>query len=390
MRPTPTSSIRTATLCVSLWLVLAGSPQALAADAVLPPEKIASLIKRERPAVADPWGWATDMLAAFDEISQPATRENVCAGIAVISQESGFLANPAVPGLGRISEQALRRRMGAYPLIGGRIIDYLETTPQAQGSFMDRIRAAKTERDLDLVYRALIDEIGARTELQFILDSGVLNRMIEQRNEISTIGSMQVSVAFAVAIERQNRWTPMSLKDVYRVRDRLYTRRGGMAYGLRQLLNYETGYDRKVYRFADYNAGRYASRNAAFQSIAGTLSGTSLAHDGDLLAYGGNGKPSGRPGNTELAVRAIIAKAAIPLKPEDIRRDLAPEKSAKFTATETFKAVRDLYQHVTGKAAPFAMLPDIKLKSEKIASRMTTAIFAERVNARYRRCMKKP
>ena len=119
MRPTPTSSIRTATLCVSLWLVLAGSPQALAADAVLPPEKIASLFKRERPAVADPWGWATDMLAAFDEISQPATRENVCAGIAVISQESGFLANPAVPGLGRISEQSLRRKIGAYPLIGG-------------------------------------------------------------------------------------------------------------------------------------------------------------------------------------------------------------------------------------------------------------------------------
>ena len=77
----------------------------------------------------------------------------------------------------------------------------------------------------------------------------------------------------------------MSLDDDYAVRDELYTRHGGMYYGVLQLLGYETGYDRKIYRFADFNAGRYSSRNAAFQKQIAVLSGQPLASDGDLLLY---------------------------------------------------------------------------------------------------------
>lgn len=387
MRPTAISSIRAAALCASL-LLAAVSPAA--ADSPLPPEKIASLIKRERPAAPDAWGWATDMQAAFGAIGLTPTRENVCAGVAVISQESGFAANPQVPGLGGISEAALRRKLEAYPILGSRILGYLESTPSAEHSFMDRVRAASTERDLDLVYRDLVADIGARTELLFILQSGIFNRLIEQRNDISTIGSMQVSVAFAIAVERKRRWAPMSLNDVYNLRDRLYTRQGGMEFGLRQLLGYDSGYDRKIYRFADYNAGRYASRNAAFQFAISTLGKLRLARDGDLLAYGSNGKPATEPGRTELVLQAIAVKHGLPLKPDDMRRDLVREKSASFATTETFTMVRDLYRKSTGKEPALAMLPDIALKSEKITGHMTTAIFAERVNARYQRCMKKP
>jgi len=369
------------TLCLAA--MFAGQALPVCADAF----DIARLIRNERPAAKDAAGWASDMRAAFDDIGIPPTRENVCAGIAIISQESGFSANPAVPDLGRISEASLRARLGAIPVLGATVLAYLERTPQPEGSFMDRIRAARTERDLDLVYRALVDELASRTDLKWIVESGVLNRFIEQRNDISTIGSMQVSVAFALKTARQQRWTPMTLQDSYRVRDELYTRRGGMRYGLLQLLGYDTGYDRKVYRFADYNAGRYASRNAAFQLAVSEVGGVTLARDGDLLAYGANGKPAATPGNTEKALRHIARTQGLGLSSEELRRDLLREKKADFATTRLFGAIRDLYQKKTGKLPPFAAIPDIALKSEKISSRMTTRIFAERVNGRYRRCM---
>ena len=48
---------------------------------------------------------------------------------------------------------------------------------------------------------------------------------------------------------------------------------------------------------------------------------------------------------------------------------------------------RDLYKRVTGKDPAFAQVPGIQLKSVKIKSKMTTAIFADSVNRRYGKCM---
>ena len=292
-----------------------------------------------------------------------------------------------MPDLGRLSEQALRGKLEAIPIVGSRVLEFLESKPSPEDSIMDRIRAARTERDLDLVYRGIISGIGAATELRMLIDSGLLNRFIEQRNEISTIGSMQVSVAFALATERQRRWTPMNLQDTYAVRDALYTRKGGMTYGLLQLLGYDSGYDRKIFRFADYNAGRYASRNAAFQLAVAELSGVKLDRDGDLLAYGASGKPAGKAGKTEKALRQIIGTR---MSEAEIRSDLTHEKQQSFAKTRIFTEVRDLFRRKAGKPAAFATVPDIALASIKITSRMTTAIFAARVNGRYQRCVKRP
>ena len=179
----------------------------------------------------------------------------------------------------------------------------------------------------------------------------------------------------------------MSLDDVYALRDELYTRHGGMYYGVLLLLGYETGYDRKVYRFADFNAGRYSSRNAAFQSQIAELSGNALAADGDLLLYDKSGKVSGGVSNTEKALRVVLKSSNFELTDEDIHLDLMREKDSDFVQTLTYSALRATYKQVTGKQPVFAVVPNIALSSPKIRSKMTTRVFAESVDRRYQSCM---
>ncbi|KAI1696025.1 hypothetical protein Ddc_20763 [Ditylenchus destructor] len=76
-----------------------------------------------------------------------------------------------------------------------------------------------------------------------------------------------------------------------------------MYFGIAHLLGYPVNYDQPLYRFADFNAGWYASRNAAFQAAVSRAAGKELALDGDLIRYG-----SLLPGTTELAVRSLGAK----------------------------------------------------------------------------------
>jgi len=348
---------------------------------------ITRLIQAAEPGRKDANGWAVDLSVALQSNDLPVTRENACAAIAVIDQESSFVANPAVPGLGRLSEKALRGKLAGYPVIGAKAAEWLDTNPSPGPTFMSLIRAAKTERDLDLTYRGMVAAVSAESGLGTLINAGLVNGFIEERNEVTTIGSMQVSVAYALKEERRNRILPMSLADVYAVRDSLYTRPGGLHYGVGQLLGFETGYDRKIFRFADYNAGRYASRNASLQKVVSDLTGAKLAFDGDFLSYGKDGKASSSVTDSEKAVRKAVEKAKLTLSKEQIRSDLLKEKSPDFTSTRIFTALRAAWQAKTGKPPAFAMIPEITLKSAKISHTMTTRDFAERVTRRYNACM---
>lgn len=349
--------------------------------------EVARLIRLAEPGLRDDARWAKAIVRAMDLQNIEKSRENICAAIAVIDQESNFEANPKVPGLGKMAAKAFRKKVD-----GNKSMQLVfSALPGLLAQLEKEIGAAKSERDLDLATRRAFDQIRANWVVEALIraidEYGSESGIFEYYNEVKTVGSMQVSVAFA----RQSRLDPASeeVGETYELRDHLYTVEGGVELGVLQLLGYSTPYAHKVHRFADYNAGRYASRNAAFQKVIATLSGAKIMLDGDLLRYGKDSRPSDEPSQTESWIRHIVAEHGLALGVEQIRRDLTKEKKRDFEETATFRRVRALYRKTKKAEAPMAIIPEIRLESVKLSQGWTTRRFAEKVDGRYKACMKR-
>ena len=138
------------------------------------------------------------------------------------------------------------------------------------------------------------------------------------------------------------------------------------------------------YRFADFNAGSYASRNAAVQQVVARLSGRALVSDGDLLIYR-DGAPSGAPSSSQLALNDLAARLG--LSAAEIQRDIRQEKMASFSRTVLYQRLFALADRQAGRAVPREAMPQITLNSPKIVRKLTTEWFANRVNGRYEACL---
>lgn len=320
------------------------------------------------PGAKDRDGWAADIFTAFSTLRVPPTPDNICAAIAVIEQESSFQADPAVPGLSQIvwKEIDSRRERLHLPKL---LVDtaFLKTSPDGR-SYKARIDALHTEKQMNALFEDMISE----------LPNG--KSLLGGYNPVRTGGPMQVSVAFA---EEHVRERPYPYPRQGSVRTEVFTRRGGVYFGIAILLDYPAPYSKILYRFADFNAGRYSSRNAAFQSAVVRLSGQSMALDGDLLRYA-DGAPSSEPSTTLTALQSIAGRLG--LSRTDITRDLRFEKTWQFAQTPLYSKVFALAEGA-GPRLPREILPQIDLKSPKIQRRLTTAWFAERVDGRHRTCL---
>jgi hypothetical protein len=319
--------------------------------------------------VGDRAGWAADIYAAFAALRIAPIPENICAALAVTEQESGYRVDPQVPGLAAIAWKEIERqreRAGIPKLV----LDAALALPSSTGrSYAERIDAVRTELELS----ELFDDFVGQVPLG--------KRFLADRNPVRTGGPMQVGIDFA---EAQVREQPYPYPIAGTVRREVFTRRGGMYFGIAHLLDYPAPYERPLYRFADFNAGRYASRNAAFQAALAQLSGRSLALDGDLLRYEGR-EPARDPGATELAARAI--RDALGLDEAQIRSDLALGKSAAFERSRLYARVFARADRLAGKPLPRAVVPRIVLQSPKITRKLTTDWFAQRVEQRYQACL---
>ncbi len=319
--------------------------------------------------VRDRDGWAADIFAAFAALRIPPTPDNICAAVAVIEQESTFQADPVVPGLPQIvwKEIDARRERLHLPRL---LVDtaLLKASPDGR-SYKARIDALRTEKEMNALFEDMISE----------LPNG--KSLLGGYNPVRTGGPMQVSVAFA---EEQVREKAYPYPRRGSVRNEVFTRRGGLYFGIAILLDYPAPYSRPLYRFADFNAGRYSSRNVAFQAAVAQLGGRSLTLDGDLLRYQG-GQPADEPSATFSALLELAPRLG--LGAAEIKRDLRLEKSAAFAQTSLYNRVFAAADARSGSRLPREAMPRIDLKSPKIQRKLTTAWFAERVDARHRTCL---
>lgn len=346
-------------------LVLAGCSSKKSPEApVRQPADVKAQIQRLLPAhVSDKAGWSADIYTAFRTQQIDPNTKNLCAAIAVADQESNFSAEAAVPGLPKIAWGEIDRRAAKVHVPAFLVRTALLIKSPNGESYAARLDKVRSEKELSAVFDDFIDMVPMGQKL------------FGNLNPIHTGGPMQVSISFAEAHAKGYPW-PVEGS----IRREIFTRHGGMYFGIMHLLGYPADYSQPVYRFADYNAGWYASRNAAFQAAVAQATGMTLALDGDLILYG-----TDKAGATELAVRTLAKR--IDMNNREIRRDLEKGEQASFSESDLWKQVFALADKMAGRSLPRERLPGIKLESPKITRSLTTAWFAQRVNSRYQQCL---
>lgn len=358
----------TAGLCLLASMVLAGCTTKTTApvSATAKPVDVETVVKRKLPASQkDRSGWAKELATTFKSQDIAPSEENICSVLAVAQQESNLVADPVVPNLSAIAWKEIDRRAGKLHIPTFVVHTALKIPSPNGKSYSERLDTVKTEGQLSAIFDDLIDMVPMGQKL------------FGNLNPVHTGGPMQVSIAFA---EQHTSGYPWKMEGT--VRKEVFTRRGGMWFGTYHLLNYPANYSRPLYRFADFNAGWYASRNAAFQNAVSKATGTKLALDGDLILYN-----TDKAGSTELAVRKLAAK--LDMSDGEIHRALQKGDSIDFEKTDLYEQVYALAEKKTGKKLPREMLPGITLESPKITRNLTTAWFAKRVDDRRAACMKK-
>ena len=362
----PTTS-RAGPFIAALVLAACASAPEPARQSASPDDVRARIASLMPAAVPDRAGWAVDVYAAFAALRLDPSTDRICAVLAVAEQESTYRADPAVPRLGALARAEIDRRAdraGVPKLVVQAALAL--RSPDAR-TYSERIDAAKTEKELSDLFEDFVDQVPLG------------RRLLAGYNPVRTGGPMQVAVDYA---ERHVKEHPYPYRMSGTVRDEVFSRRGGLYFGIAHLFDYPAGYDRLIYRYADFNAGQYASRNAAFQSAVARLTGAPLELDGDLVVHGSD--PT-KPGATETAVRALGPK--LDLGDAAVRRALEQDETPGFERTPLYERVFALADRQAGAPLPRALLPKIQLQSPKITRPLTTEWFARRVEERQSRCM---
>lgn len=356
-----------------MLLALAGCSSRSAEPPPPNPDEVRAKIVRLMPAtVRDRQGWASDIYAAFSAQQIYPSDENLCAVLAVTEQESTYQVDPPVAGLGRIATREVERRAGKLHVPAFLVSSALNIKSPDGRTYSQRLAAARTEKEL------------SETFDDFIAIVPMGGKLFGGFNPVHTGGPMQVSIAFA---EAHARAAPEYGGGFGKgLRNAVFTRPGGLYFGIAHLLDYPAPYQDPLFRFADFNAGHYSSRNAAFQQAVARLAGVKLVLDGDLLRYE-NGEPSGEASATQKAVMALSGR--LKLDSAEILAALRQEKREAFARTQLYLRVFAMADKAAGARVPREAMPRIELKSPKIQRKLTTAWFAERVHMRYRACMKR-
>lgn len=344
--------------------------------------------------VNDRQSWAQDIFDITEELKIPRSKDHICTIIAIVDQESNFVANPNVPGLGTkaVAEVSTRLKekfedkLGVT--LGGPIADYFEQVlknqPSPEDNYLKQMSRVKNEEQLDVLYRQIFDYMSKHYHVSALTGAAKLvgQDFAEKLNPITTLGSMQVHINYA----KENKRSSMGINAL---RDDLYTQYGGLYYGIHRLMMYPANYDKPIYRFADYNSGMYSSRNAAFQKMVNKVADVDLTLDGDLLSYDKNGDIRPATTDTETALITLFSQNNVLVTARQLRNDLKKEKEKAFEKTQTYTAVAKIYKEKTGKDAIYAIMPEVIISGPKLSRDYNTNWYASRVNGRYETCMQR-
>jgi hypothetical protein len=327
-----------------------------------------AMIHAALPAgVRDRNGWAEDLYSVFTALHITPTHEHICAVIAVAEQESDLSVDPVIPGLGRIAWREIDKDAAHAGIPGPVVHEVLKLESPNGLTYEERIDAARTEKELSRIYEDFTGSIPLGRTL------------FASWNPIRTRGPMQVNVAFAHKFQAVRPYPyPLTVS----LDDELFTRRGSLYFGTAHLLAYSAPYDSYLYRFADYNAGQFASRNAAFQNALSAAAGVTVVPDGALVVPNA---PISQPSDTELAARKLAAR--LRLDRAQIHAALEQDRDASFQNTDLYRRVFALAARARKQSLPKASLPRIDLQGPKLHSHLTTAWYAQRVQARFERCL---
>lgn len=351
-------------------------------ETLTPGLELTTAIRAVPTYVKDRKGWTRDIMSAIESTGKNPTAERICAVVAIVEQESTFQVDPAVKNLPQIVKKGMREKLARLgglkelallAILSGKV-------PGKKTTFGEEINRLRTEKDLDKFYRNLTKAYSTQypgtyavaSALSWLLGKGSFTDW----NPITTAGSMQVKVDYAATLD--------SFKglDNNDIRDKLYTRRGGLQAGTARLIDYKAKYKDIIYRFADYNSGIYASRNAAFQKMLSDMSSFDLVLDGDLLMYTNN--------QDSQSLKAMLEFSKSQNRWEWlVRQEAKKEKTADFEDTEIWNQVHEAWEKKFGKASPYAIMPKVILSSPKFKGTKTTSWFAKNVKYRYLRCRRR-
>lgn len=346
------------------------------------------------PRINERSAWAKDIFDITEQLDIPQTKENICSIVAVADQESNFVADPQVAGLGEKAVKEVEDRLDEKfkdklgDAIGGTLAGYfqevLKNQPSPDNNYLSQMRRVKTERQLDELYREIFSYMSKHYHVSALTGAAKLvgQDFAEKLNPVTTLGSMQVHIGYAKEHKRQG-------GNIAALRSDLYSRYGGLYYGIHRLMMYPADYNKAIYRFADYNSGMYSSRNAAFQSMLNALTNTKLDLDGDLLLYTKDGSIRSTISQSERELTSVFASNNMLVTPRQIRTDLKKEKKKDFEDTATYRTVTKLYQEKMAKEPMYAIMPEVVISGPKLSRDYNTNWFATRVNGRYQSCMQR-
>ncbi|MCH8882292.1 MAG: DUF1615 family protein, partial [SAR324 cluster bacterium] len=285
--------------------------------------------------------WARALNRAFHDLEVPCNDEDFLVLVLTIIQlESGVAVDPPLENanLEALFTYQLERLREGNPLAGP-LLDYskLDEAMRAKLRKDTRRGHVRTEGQLvRYVENDLRQWLREYLQSEYFLPERLARYAAEQGlpNPVNTLGPMQVNLhkAYANARRRGERVeSPEQMRRWLLAPETALER--GLKEGVYQLWRVYRYYRRRLpaqeavrYATADYNAGEFSSRNAAFQARVGHLIDRELVLDGDLLLYR-NGQPAERASNTEAAVITLLKHYAAPR----IRRDLLLEKHERFS-----------------------------------------------------------